>query len=454
MLKTDRFIFVLSLALFGLVNGCSPTPKTTLSPNSEGPKISENKAESLINDENYAPKNQIKPVVALSPENPQSETNKKVENYVNKLSEQGFLKTGQGVWIEANDVLLANHQGTLALPAASVTKAATSLAVLQTYGPDKQFITEIGTTGPIENGVLQGDLVIQGGEDPFFVWEEAMAIGNILNEKGIKQVKGNLVIVGKFYMNFETKPETSGNFLKEALNNKNWPAEAEDQYQTLPPGTPKPEVVINGTVQVVATPPSSVKPLIRHYSFPVAELLKKMNMYSNNLMAEMLADAVGGAKAVSQKTAEAAGVPTAEIQLINGSGLGEENRISPRAAVGIFKAIEQYLKPYNMTIADIFSITGKDVGVLESRPLPAQMVIKTGTLNRVSSLAGAMPTKELETVWVAIMNTGENQEGFRNEQEIFLKSLLTNWGAVSTSPAELTPNAERKNKTSSNEVLN
>lgn len=453
MLKTARFTVALSLTLFALVAGCSPTSKTSISTSSDVPKVSENQPESTPNNDVTA-KNQPKPIVALSPENPQSETNKKVAEYVNKLDAQGFSKEMQGVWIEANNVLLANHQGTIPLPAASVTKAATSLAVLQAYGPDKQFITEIGTTGPIQNGVLQGDLVIQGGEDPFFVWEEAIAIGNILNQKGIKRVTGNLVITGKFYMNFETKPETAGNFLKEALNNKIWPAEAEDQYQTLPPGTLRPEVVIDGKIQVISTPPASVKPLIRHYSFPVAELLKKMNMYSNNFMAQMLADAVGGAQVVSQKTAEAAGVPTAEIQLINGSGLGEENKISPRAAVGIFKAIEQYLNPYNMTIADIFSVTGKDLGVLESRPLPPLLVIKTGTLNRVSSLAGAMPTKELGPVWVAIMNIGENQDGFRNEQEIFLKSLLTTWGAVPTSPAELTPNPERKNKTSSNEVLN
>jgi len=27
----------------------------------------------------------------------------------------------------------------------------------------------------IQNGVLKGELVIQGGEDPFFVWEDAIA---------------------------------------------------------------------------------------------------------------------------------------------------------------------------------------------------------------------------------------------------------------------------------------
>ncbi|MBD2043164.1 D-alanyl-D-alanine carboxypeptidase [Microcoleus sp. FACHB-672] len=453
MLKIGSLTAVLSLGILALVAGCSPSNSSnasSISVQSGAAQPRENQAENIESQ----PISKTEPVnQALSPENPDSVTNKKIEQYVNKLAAQGFSKQKQGVWIEANKVLLANHQGTVPLPAASVTKAATTLATLQTFGPEHQFVTLIGATGPIENGVLKGDLVIQGGEDPFFVWEEAIALGNTLNQIGIKRVTGNLVIAGNFYMNFEPKPQTSGNFLKQGLNSKEWPAEAEDQYLTLPQGTPRPEVVINGSVQVVSSPPESFKPLVRHLSFPVAELLKKMNMYSNNLMAEMLANSAGGAKAVAQKAAEAAGVPAEEIQLINGSGLGEENRISPRAAVAMFQAIERYLQPYQMTIADVFAIAGKDLGVLEARKIPAYTVLKTGTLNQVSSLAGAMPTQKLGSVWVAIINGGENPDEFRNQQEILLNQLLIDWEAVKSPPAELTPNPSKTSKTSSNEIV-
>ncbi|MBD1937672.1 D-alanyl-D-alanine carboxypeptidase [Microcoleus sp. FACHB-68] len=456
MLKIGSLTAVLSVGILALVAGCSPSNPSgaaSVSVQSDATQPLGNNAGSAENTGSQ-PISLTQPVnKALSPDNPDSVTDKKIEEYVNKLAAQGFSKEKQGVWIEANKVLLANHQGTVPLPAASVTKAATTLAVLQTFGPEHQFVTLIGATGPIENGVLKGDLVIQGGEDPFFVWEEAIALGNTLNQMGIKRVTGNLVIAGNFYMNFEPKPQTSGTFLKQGLNSQDWPAEAEDQYLTLPQGTPRPEVAIDGSVQVISSPPESFKPLVRHLSFPVAELLKKMNMYSNNLMAEMLADSAGGAKAVAQKAAEAAGVPAEEIQLINGSGLGEENRISPRAAVGMFQAIERYLQPYQMTIADVFAIAGKDLGVLEARKIPAYTVLKTGTLNRVSSLAGAMPTQKLGSVWVAIMNGGENQDEFRAQQEVLLNRLLIDWGAVQSPPAELTPNPSKTSKTSSNEIV-
>jgi D-alanyl-D-alanine carboxypeptidase/D-alanyl-D-alanine-endopeptidase (penicillin-binding protein 4) len=206
--------------------------------------------------------------------------------------------------------------------------------------------------------------------------------------------------------------------------------------------------VIQGEVKIADAVPAQIKPLVSHQSFPVAELLKKMNQYSNNKMAAMFAHAVGGAEVVAQKAADAAGVPQSEIQLINGSGLGEENRISPRAAVAMFRAINQILEPHHLTVGDVVTITGQDEGVLSARAIPSLTVAKSGTLNNVSALAGALPTTNQGTVWFAIMNYGSgNLEGFRNSQEVLLQQLAQNWGSVATLPKELHPAVDRKGKT-------
>jgi D-alanyl-D-alanine carboxypeptidase/D-alanyl-D-alanine-endopeptidase (penicillin-binding protein 4) len=193
---------------------------------------------------------------------------------------------------------------------------------------------------------------------------------------------------------------------------------------------------------------------VRHYSFPLAELIKKMNQYSNNTMAEMLANAVGGAQIVSYKAASAAGVPQAEIILVNGSGLSELNRISPRAACAMFLALERYLQPHNMTVGDLFAIVGQDEGILNQRQLPPLTVVKSGSLDAVSALAGALPTQQQSTVWFATMNVGNNLEGFRAQQESLLKDFVNQWGAVQSLPAELKPNPARNSKTSRNEIVN
>ncbi|MEG3849503.1 D-alanyl-D-alanine carboxypeptidase [Microcoleus sp. herbarium19] len=430
-----------SIVLIALINGCAATPSPELSSPSPVAEISPSPT----------PVNQP---LTVATSNPETATNTKIQQYLNQLTSQGYAKENQGIWMQSGNTLLANHQGTTPLPAASLTKVATSLVALQQFGPEHQFITLIGTTGKIENGVLTGDLVIQGSEDPLFVWEEAIALGNALNQKGIKRVTGNLIIVDKFYMNFELNSLKSGELLKQALNSQIWPTEAAAQYQTLPPNTPKPQLIIEGTVKVLPAVPNSVQPLVKHYSLPLAELVKKMNQYSNNLMADMLADTVGGAKTVAQKAAAATGVPPAEIQLVNGSGLSEENRISPRAACALFLAVERYLKPYNMTVADVLTVVGKDKGILSERPLPKLAVIKSGTLDNVSALGGALPTQKQETVWFVIMNGGANVESFRTQQEVLLKGFLTEWGAVQASPPELTANPDRISKVSRSEIVN
>lgn len=437
----------ISLLLLTVITGCQSadsTEKITVS--SSGTPTPKPAAEVSIN----IPK---KPLIVTSI-NPETPSATEVQTYLNQLSTSGFNTQNQGVWMQSGDTLLANHQGTIPLPAASITKVATSLVALEQFGPDYQFITSIGATGPIENGVLKGDLVIKGGEDPLFVWEEAIAIGNLLNQIGIKQVTGNLIITDKFYMNFEANPLAAGNFFKQALNSQNWPSEAAIQYQTLPPGTPRPQVVINGSVQFLPSLPQNLKPLIKHYSFPLAELIKKMNQYSNNLMADMLANTVGGPQIVAQKAALTVGVPPTEIQLINGSGLGEENRISPRAATGLFLAIDRLLQPDNMTVGDVLTIVGKDEGILEPREkLPKLSVVKSGTLDSVSALAGALPTRNNGIIWFAILNKGSNVNQLRDRQEALLNTLLKDWGYVSNLPPELTPLPARNNKTSSSEIV-
>jgi serine-type D-Ala-D-Ala carboxypeptidase/endopeptidase (penicillin-binding protein 4) len=359
------------------------------------------------------------------------------QRYLQRLSQAGLAAADQEVWLQTNTMLLVNHGGDRPAPAASLTKVATSLAVLQTLKPQYQFLTQVSATGPVQNGVLQGDLVIQGSGDPLFVWEEAFSLGNALNKIGIKQVTGNLVITGNFAMNYQTDPQQSGQLLLQALNPALWPGEAATQFAKLPPGTPRPEVKIAGQVQVLPTAPTRQTPLITHASLPLWQLLYQMNVYSNNFMAESLAGTIGGPQVVAQQAAAAATVPADEIQLLNGSGLAEENRISPRAVCGMFQALQQQqLQPHGLAIADVFPVAGRDQGTLEDRKLPPGTVVKTGSLWNVSALAGAINTRDYGTVWFAILNKGDNLEGFRQQQDQLLQAWLRDWGANPTPTPE------------------
>lgn len=351
-----------------------------------------------------------------------------VQDYLQTLASKGISPSQQGIWIQSDWGKLFAHNGSQARSAASLTKIATTLAALSTYGVDYQFETKIYAAGEINNGVLQGDLLVEGDGDPFFVWEEAIALGNSLQKLGIREVTGKLIVNDKFYMNYKSDSLIAGELLLKSLNEKLWTVEVSRQYLTLPLDTLRPQITIDGGVGKQVLPKAEKQLLIRHQSLPLGEILQQMNIYSNNHIAQMLADAVGGSSKVVSIAQEVAGVSTEDISLINGSGLGEENKIAPHAACQMLIAIERLLKGHTLDLVDLFPLSGRDgVGTMENRSIPAGTGVKTGTLNQVSALAGVIPTRDRGRIWFAIINGGSQIEYFRQEQDLLLQRLAQHW---------------------------
>lgn len=363
-----------------------------------------------------------------------------LQTYVSTLEQQGLIPEDQGIWIQSGRNVLAQHMGTQPLPAASLTKIATTLVALKAWGANYQFETLISHTGTIQSGVLRGDLVIQGGGDPLFVWEEAIAIGNALQELGIQSVEGDLLISGAFAMNYKDEPGKAGRLFQQAVYAPWWPDEAAAQYAQMRPTPARPALRISGTVRSIdanRVQTLNAVPLIRHRSLPLIEMLKRMNIYSNNFIAERLADDLGGASAVAQQAAAIAAVPEAEIQLVNGSGLGVDNRLSARAVCAMLIAAQNLLVDSGWTIADVLPVSGIDIGTIRGRRIPRDAAVKTGTLAEVSSLAGALPTADQDVVWFAIINRGLDLDGLRDQQDWVLDALTENWSTIVPVPVAI-----------------
>ena len=354
-----------------------------------------------------------------------------VEDYLKQLAAAGFDRQQQGVWIQSEWAYLAQYRPAVPASAASLTKVATTLAALDKWGSDHRFETRFYTVGTLENGVLRGDLVVEGGGDPLFVWEEAIALGNTINGLGIKKVTGNLIVIGNFYANFQTDSLVSGELLKQGLDQGKWNSAVEKQYRSLPPGTPRPQVAIAGSVAIQNVLPPDSRLLLRHQSLTLTELLKQMNIYSNNGMAEMLARGVGGAAVVAEVAAKAANISPTEIQFVNGSGLSVDNRLSPRAVANLFITLDRQLIGSGVKVSDLFPVAGRDTeGTLRWRRIPAGIAIKTGTLSQVSALAGMIPTQERGPVWFTIINHGGNIDKLRAEQDKLLQRLAQHWQLI------------------------
>ena len=353
-----------------------------------------------------------------------------VEAYLQNLKRQGIDPERQGIWVQSDWVTPVSNRGKTPLPAASLTKIATTLASLSKWGAKHQFVTNIYVTGEITAGIVTGDLIVEGSGDPFFVWEEAIAIANALNQLGISEVRGNLLVTDKFYMNYQDRALKAGELFKQGLN-RQWQLQVSDRDLQMPPETKQSEVAIASEVKAIEKVPFNARLLIAHQSLPLAEILRQMNIYSNNKMAQILADLLGGAAMVAQTSAEIANFDPTEIELVNGSGLSEENRISPHAVCQMLMAIDRLLQKDSFNAADLFPTAGKDVvGTVQGRSLPAGTTIKTGTLNNVSALAGVVPTSNRGNVYFSIINYGDRIEYFRQQQDILLNQLTQAWQLV------------------------
>jgi D-alanyl-D-alanine carboxypeptidase/D-alanyl-D-alanine-endopeptidase (penicillin-binding protein 4) len=90
-----------------------------------------------------------------------------------QLQAEQIVAGASGVWgvfawsIDEGRPLISINGSTVMTPASN-NKILTSIWALDMLGPDHRFETDLLVTGPIENGVLRGDVVIRGSGDPAF----------------------------------------------------------------------------------------------------------------------------------------------------------------------------------------------------------------------------------------------------------------------------------------------
>jgi len=81
----------------------------------------------------------------------------------------------------------------LSLNPASNEKLLTSAAALAKLGPEYRFSTRVLASAPVKDGVLRGDLTLQGGGDPVLTTEHLAALADRVHAAGIRRVTGKLL---------------------------------------------------------------------------------------------------------------------------------------------------------------------------------------------------------------------------------------------------------------------
>ncbi len=77
---------------------------------------------------------------------------------------------------------------------ASTIKLVTTFAALDLLGPAYVWHTRAWIRGTLKDGLLDGDLILQGGGDPYMTLERWWSFAHELRNRGIKVIHGDIVI--------------------------------------------------------------------------------------------------------------------------------------------------------------------------------------------------------------------------------------------------------------------
>ena len=151
--------------------------------------------------------------------------------------------------------------------------------------------------------------------------------------------------------------------------------------------------------------PDHAEPFLVFHSWPLADVITKVNKHSNNVMARQLLFTLGaekfavpgteeGGRQVVQDWLKEKQFDPAELKLDNGSGLSRESRISAEALGDILRYAWQ--SPFMPEFLSSLSISGLD-GTLARRfrndSLTGKAHIKTGRLDDVAAIAGYLQAR-------------------------------------------------------------
>lgn len=108
------------------------------------------------------------------------------------IAEAGFTPDQVGfiLFDPVKGTIVASQNADRSFIPASVEKVPTMLAGLSVLGPEHRFETQIIASRKLKGGVLQGDLYLKGGGDPFLTTDDVLNFVLALKDQGLTEVEG------------------------------------------------------------------------------------------------------------------------------------------------------------------------------------------------------------------------------------------------------------------------
>jgi serine-type D-Ala-D-Ala carboxypeptidase/endopeptidase (penicillin-binding protein 4) len=347
----------------------------------------------------------------------------------------GFHGPGTGaiaVDLATGRAVYAHNAGASLLPASN-EKLALTYASLVVLGPSFRMRTELLGEGHLVDGqVWHGDLILRGFGDPTLDRAGLLELAQRLRETGIRRVTGGLIADESFFDTRRSGPGWKSYFVPEessplsALSAGG--ADALTTAKLLRESFRAVGIRVHGRTRRAR---AGGWPLAVRYSPTLPEILREMDVESDNHTAELLLKQLGAVAGRAGSTAAGAAVvrsvlaahavPLAGVRITDGSGLSALDRLTPKALVSILQ--RAWADPdVGPLLYRTLPVAGRE-GTLRHRmragPARGNVHAKTGTLTNASALSGYVRDRYA----FAILQNGPDVWAARAAQDRFAAVL-------------------------------
>lgn len=179
-------------------------------------------------------------------------------------------------------------------------------------------------------------------------------------------------------------------------------------------------ISIAGGIEIGIAPPNAIQ-MYRHTSPPLSMILKELNTYSNNFIAEQIIKTIAATKTdlpgshaeglrLVNEFLQQSGINTQGVTLADGSGLSRDNRMMAQTMTHLLTMMPKRFDvgPDFMSSLRVLGANGVESHRLEDSPAHGKIRAKTGTLDGLSSLVGYVPSAAGQVFAFALLLNNNN----------------------------------------------
>lgn len=313
----------------------------------------------------------------------------------------------------SDNKVIGSHNISTPLIPASIMKSVTTAALLNKVGPNYRYHTGIFIDGPLDMGILRGNLVIVGACDPSVNSMSEPYGQNIIEEitdalrlAGINKIEGKIIIDESEFAGSPRPDSWMAADFRESygtgIHAFNFENNARGGRSVENPSS----VFISRLKSALAKEMISIDEkdlgigkrtqIFDHVSPPIDEIMRSCMMRSDNMFAEAMLRTYGKLEGKDGSTPSAANreyafwverkMPMEGVEIIDGSGLSRQNRVTAEFMNGILTQMSG-----DATYASFFPLAGQEGTLkkfLAETPLDSYIAMKTGSMKGIQCYAG------------------------------------------------------------------